>query len=371
MLLGVVGIAIWPMYYSGVLETYPLATHLRLMIHGFLGSFVLGFLFTAGPRLLDCPKPNQSLIEGFLILSLLQAVFAFSIPVAADALFLFQLCTILVLAYYGFKLRGDLPPPGFVLGVAGLLSALTGAVLMLMVDFGRGGATAYQLSRILLFQAFPALPLIGIGAFFFPKLARTPNPQDLPVNPNLTKPWLVRASFALAAVLVFAISVVLEIQGQHKVAYLLRAFALAAYLFLETPLLTRPRGENSQLFHLLVCSAAIVASFALIALYPAQKTAWLHGFFICGLSGSILLVATRVIFGHSGNLLLAINSRKPLIWALATLAFAAGARISADFIPETRISHHVYAALFWLVVAAVWLRKVAPKVREEEPPTLG
>lgn len=366
MLLGVVGILLWPLFYGGLIEAYPLSAHLRLMIHGFLGSFVFGFLFTAGPRLLSCPRPNQSIIEGFLIISLLQAIFAFSNPIAADALFLFQLSTAFVLALQGFKLRGDLPPPGFVLGIAGLLSAIAGAALMLICDLGKGGTISYQLSKLLLFQAFPALPLVGIGAFFFPKLARTPNPQDLPENPRPTAAWLKRAAYAMVTALLFAVSIVIEIKGHHKEAYLLRAFSLAAYLCLETPILTRPRGENSQLMHILCCSAAIVISFALIALYPAQKTAWLHGFFICGLSGSILLVATRVIFGHSGNFVLAMKSRKPLLLAILALLIAAGSRISADFWPEIRITHHVYSAAFWLLVAAVWLAKVGPKVTIED-----
>lgn len=367
MLLGIVGIALWPLYFAGMLETYPLAAHIRLMIHGFLGSFILGFLFTAGPRLLDCPKPNQALIEGFLILSLLQALLAFLNPIAADALFLFQITAILALAVFGFKLRKDLPPPGFLLGLAGLLCAFAGAIAMLLVDLGIGGMTGYQLSKILLFQAFPALPLVGIGAFFFPKLSAAPNPQDLPENPNLSKAWLKRAAFAVAAVVVFAVSIFLEIRGAHMLAYCLRAFSLAAYLLLETPLLARSQAKSSQRIHLLICSIAIVASFSLIAFFPAQSTAWLHGFFICGLSGSILLVATRVIFGHSGNFALSLSSKRPLLWAIAALILAAASRISADFLPAIRISHYTYAALFWLIVAVVWMGKVSPKVRSEEP----
>ncbi|MBK1878850.1 NnrS family protein [Pelagicoccus mobilis] len=367
MLLGIIGIALWPLHYAGVIETYPLASHLRLMIHGFLGSFVIGFLFTAGPRLLSCPQPNGSIIEGLLIVSILQSVFAFLHPIAADALFLFQLSAVLFLGLVGFKHRSDLPPPGFILGIAGLLSALVGAVLMLMTDLGKGGSLGYQLSRILLFQAFPVLPIIGIGAFFFPKLTKDKNPQDLPVSRYPSKQWLVRASYAATAAFAFGFSVYLEIKGNHQFAYLLRAATLATYLCLETPLLIRSRGDSSQRLHLIACSIAIVSSFAAIAFYPAQKTAWLHGFFICGLSGAIVLVATRVVFGHSGRPLLALASRKPLLWGILFLAIAASARVFADFRPDIRITHYLYAATFWLVVAAVWLSKVAPKVRFEEP----
>ncbi|EDY81543.1 NnrS protein [Verrucomicrobiia bacterium DG1235] len=368
MILGVIGVLIWPLYFAGVLESYPLAAHLRLMIHGFLGSFVIGFLFAAGPRLLGSPHPPLPVVTAFFASTLAAAFCAFLSPLFADVLFLLQITCLISLGAYGFSKRADLPPPGFLLGITGLLCALAGGAFMLQLSLGHGNTLTFHLSRILLFQAFPALPLIGIGAFFFPKLSGTPNPHDFPVNPKPTKPWLQRAAIALAAVAGFAISIVFELQGHHKTAYLLRAGVLAAYLALESPLLIRPRKPNTQLLHLIVCSLAMIASFTLIAYLPAQKTALLHGFFICGLTGSIILVATRVVLGHSGNLPLAIRSRKPLLWGITLLAFAASSRIAADFLPDLRISHYIYAALVWLAVAAFWMAKIAPKVRTAEPP---
>lgn len=369
MVLGVIGILLWPLYYSGILSTYPLASHLRLMIYGFLGCFVFGFLFTAGPRLLSCPKPNKAIVSVFFATSIAAAIASFLSSAVSDALFIFQISIVIGLGAFGFAKRGDLPPPGFILGITGLVCALVGAVNMLLLSLGEGGALSYQLSRILLFQAFPALPLIGIGAFFFPKLSGAPNPQDLPTNPKITSAWVTRALFATAAVTAFVVSVVLEIQGLHSFAYGLRAVTFGGYLLSETPLLVRPRQPNTQLIHLLICSASIVVCFALVGLFPAQKTAWLHGFFICGLTGSIILVATRVVFGHSGNFQLAKTSRSPLLIAIWVLTFAAAARVAADFWPAVRTTHHLYAAAAWLIVAAIWMFKVAPKVRESEAPS--
>ncbi len=370
IILGICGVSLWPLHYSGLMASYPIVPHLRMMIYGFLGCFVFGFLFTAGPRLLSCPKPSKQVVAAYFVTSILLAIMAFIDPVASDMLFLLQLLGVVGLGIYGFSKRGDLPPPGFVLGIAGLVGAVVGMVFMVMLSLGKGGAISYQLSRILLFQAFPALPLIGIGAFFFPKLSGAPNPQDLPTNPHLSKPWLIRASFAAATIAGFAVSIVLEIKGQQQTAYFLRAAALGGYLASETPLLVRPRQANSQLLHLLICSTAIVVCFALVGLFPAQRTAWLHGFFICGLSGSIILVATRVVFGHSGNFPLAVSSKSPLLIAIGILAFAAAARVASDFWPNVRTTHQLYAATAWLAVAAVWMYKVAPKVRQSEaPPT--
>src|SRR4051794_22640840 len=50
---GVVGLALWPLHLWGVLPVYPAMMHSRLMIEGFMAAFIVGFLGTAGPRLLS------------------------------------------------------------------------------------------------------------------------------------------------------------------------------------------------------------------------------------------------------------------------------------------------------------------------------
>src|SRR6187402_2690292 len=54
-LLGISGVSLWPLYFSGLHKFYPGQMHARLMIEGFLAGFVLGFLGTALPRLLSAP----------------------------------------------------------------------------------------------------------------------------------------------------------------------------------------------------------------------------------------------------------------------------------------------------------------------------
>ena len=51
ILFGLSGVSLWPLYFSGLHKFYPGIMHARLMIEGFLGAFIVGFLGTAGPRL--------------------------------------------------------------------------------------------------------------------------------------------------------------------------------------------------------------------------------------------------------------------------------------------------------------------------------
>ena len=55
ILASVVGVLLWPAYFFGWFSTWPLELHARWMVVGFGGSFVVGFLGTAGPRLIGAP----------------------------------------------------------------------------------------------------------------------------------------------------------------------------------------------------------------------------------------------------------------------------------------------------------------------------
>ena len=54
-LLGVFGVSLWPLFYFGAGIAYPNIAHARLMIEGFMASFIFGFLGTAGPRITSAP----------------------------------------------------------------------------------------------------------------------------------------------------------------------------------------------------------------------------------------------------------------------------------------------------------------------------
>ena len=56
VLMGVLGVCMWPLYSFGGISFYPGMNHSRVMTFGFFGGFMMGFLFTSLPRLLDA-KP--------------------------------------------------------------------------------------------------------------------------------------------------------------------------------------------------------------------------------------------------------------------------------------------------------------------------
>ena len=62
--LGLVGVAIWPLYFGGFLEMYPGTGHTRLMGQGFFGAFIFGFLGTALPRMISAKPFSIAPISG-------------------------------------------------------------------------------------------------------------------------------------------------------------------------------------------------------------------------------------------------------------------------------------------------------------------
>lgn len=73
-LLAVLGVALWPLYYAGALVEYPSILHARLMVEGFMASFIIGFLGTAGPRITSAPYFSRSELLLLVIPSVLLAV---------------------------------------------------------------------------------------------------------------------------------------------------------------------------------------------------------------------------------------------------------------------------------------------------------
>jgi len=81
----------------------------------------------------------------------------------------------------------------------------------------------------------------------------------------------------------------------------------------------------------------------------------------------ILAVASRVTWGHSGNIDFAEGKRTALRWIIGILLMAIGTRVVAGFIPTIRVSHHIYAAALWIIAVGIWSFAVLRYVRVADP----
>jgi len=362
LFLGAIGVALWPLFVWHAIAFYPAQAHVRLMIEGLMGSFIIGFLGTAGPRLLDASPLIAAETCALLVLQIASAFLHLTQrQTAGDIVFLTLLLLFVGMMAKRAGARTDLPPPPFVLVLFGLLNAIAGIFLITAAKSLTNGSFTNQLGSLMLNEGFVLFPILGVGAFFFPKLlgGAKPEPTDLRIATTL---WIKRAMIAALIGAVIWISFVLEALGWTRTAALVRGLTTLIYFVRQGHLLERPSGPPflAQCFRL--GALLLVAGLLLPSALPTYRLANLHLTFIGGFSIILFTVSTRVIIGHAGQSQLFRKRLRFLISALALLIIAMIARVGADFVPPARNSHLVYAALIWLLAAIIWLCALGPKL---------
>jgi uncharacterized protein involved in response to NO len=366
LFLGAIGVALWPLFVWHAIEFYPAQTHVRLMIEGLMGSFIIGFLGTAGPRLLDASPLIAAETCVLLVLGIVSGLLHLvQRQTAGDIVFLTQLLFFVGMMAKRAGKRNDLPPPNFVLVLFGLINAVAGIFLITMAKSLMNGSFANRLGSLMLNEGFVLFPILGVGAFFFPKLlgGAKPEPSDLRIAATL---WLKRAAIAALTGLVIWSSFVLEALGWTRTAALVRGLTTLAYFIAQGHLLEKPSGPPFLAHCFRLGALLLVAGLLLPVALPGYRVASLHLTFIGGFSVILFTVSTRVIIGHAGQSHLFRKRLRFLVATLTLLVIAMIARVGADFIPPARNSHLVYAALIWLLAATIWAVALTPKLSLSE-----
>src|SRR5947207_8270150 len=99
IILGLLGVSIWPVYYFGLTEGYSGRAHAFVQTDGFLYSFIVGFLLTAIPRFTGTeppPLPVQYALATVVAFSAL--AFEFQFFIAGQTAFLIAHGTLIILA---------------------------------------------------------------------------------------------------------------------------------------------------------------------------------------------------------------------------------------------------------------------------------
>ncbi len=363
VVLGVVGVSLWPLFYLGAID-YPGVAHSRLMIEGFMASFIFGFLGTAGPRITSAAPFSMTEVGTLFTLNLLAA----GMHIGGGHR-LADICFTLCLLFFArtiairFHRRKDCPPPNFVLVGLGLVSGIVGAALVASFA-SEQYSRFYSLGGALLNQAFVLLPILGVAPFFIRRLLDQPGP-DLPESRKSPPGWTGQAGFAALTGIVIIGSFCIDAWSLPETGGWLRVAAMMVYLGVQLPFAGRAFLADCLRLALIF----IVAGFAAAAVLPVYRVGAWHIVFITGFNFMVFTVATRVVFGHSGNL---SKLGKPLPFFLvsaALLIVAMISRYSAELAPAVRAVHLVSAALCWLLAMAIWAVKVLPKVgvAEAEP----
>lgn len=368
VLAGIVGVALWPLHFVGVVELYPGQGHARIMACGLFGAFIFGFLGTAMPRMLSAPRlTTVQVLPLLLVHAAAVAAFAGSKMFVGDVLFLLMLAAFAGLMALRARQRKDTPPPGFILVGLSFLSVFSGTALAVLQHFREFDVFWIHLQRLLSYQGFVLLPILGIGPFILPRLFGMQSQHDFPETIIPAPAWWRKAALAFGAGALVFVSFFLEARGWHRAGHALRFAAALGYIAIEMPFHRAP-AVNALGVGVRIAFAGIVAGFLAVALWPVYRVGLLHVTLVGGFAVITFVVATRVVFGHSGNLALLRGRNRWLLVAIGLMLFGMATRISGDFWPRVLASHYSYGAILWIAGVLLWAWYVLPKVlvMEEE-----
>ncbi len=373
LFFGISGVSLWPLWFSGLHKFYPGVMHARIMIEGFLGAFVLGFLSTAVPRLTGTRNLSWTELGCFIFL----AIGTIGLHIAhqhtlGDAAFLALL--LLFVGCMGSRLSQstDRPPPTFTLVAFGIVNAVAGTCLLLSAPLGVQDIRSPALGLLMLEQGFVLSLVLGIGGFLVPRFLGLPRSLPPEATPEFSQVWNRRALRAAAIGTVLLATFVMEVfTSVPKLAGAIRLVAVAVFLGSEIPLRGGLGAGTTVSASLRLALLFLLLGILFPILWPVQRVAGLHLLFIGGFTLITFTVATRVVLGHSGQAHLAMRPFAPLSIAAGLLILAAILRIVGDFQLLTR-GHWLDAASYaWMVAAGVWGFRVLPNVRfpdEEDSP---
>lgn len=355
--MGVFAVGLWPAYVWGALDFYPGLMHARIMIEGFLTCFVVGFLGTAFPRLLSVRRFTlEESLSWTLALVAASGCHLFGNHLWGDYLFTLSILLLVGSLLARYPSRKDTPPPGFVLVMLGMLCALIGGAMQVAIQLKPEGISPFvaHLSRLALYQGYLLLPVMGIGAFLIPRFFGMPNRQDFPESKQLPAGWIPRAIFAASCGALVLGSFALEAGGHARSGFALRAFAVLLYFYRELPIHEAKFNQGALALAMRISLLSIPLGYALMAIWPERQAAFIHVVFISGFSLLTFTVASRVILGHSGQSHLFRGKLKSVYALLGLLILAMATRVSADWLPDIRLSHLGYAAVVWMLGVVIW-----------------
>lgn len=363
LLVGISGVSLWPLYFTGIHKFYPGVMHGRMMIQGFLMAFIMGFLGTAAPRLTGTRPFSGGALGTFL--ALLAAVVGLQIghrPQIADCLFLFLLGGFGGCLFRRFRQRTELPPPSFGLVGCGFLHALLGTALLIFAASRPEAMRAGLLGNALLYQGFVLCLLLGVGGFLLPRFLGLAVAEEEEAAEALA--WRRRMSLSLGVGALLLLSFFLEVwTGRGQVFGFARGVLSTVYLLAQVPLYRKDVQRATLAQALRLGFVLLLIGLFLPGLLPMQRVGALHLVFIGGFTLITFSVATRVVLGHSGQGS-RVQQRLPFLTVtVALLLIGAVLRIWGDFLPASRSTMLNTASYLWMLAAGIWGWRLLPAVR--------
>lgn len=371
ILAAIAGVLMWPLLYAGKLDFYPGEAHSRVMIDGFLGAFILGFLGTAFPRLVGNTSWSPIGLSILLLAWLTCVASALTGHVTgADGAFAITLVLFLIgMIRRWLSGNRDTPPPGFVMAFLGIGGGAIASASLAWDDGRWMSLGGWQFAKLWLYQGFLLLPLMGIAPYLLPRFFGHESPHSFDESPRPPTGWWPRVFASLSATALITTGFAWEASGKPLPGHLLRAAVILVWFLLETPVFRRAQLATTPGNVVRFSVAGLVVGTAAAGIWPLARVGSLHLFFAAGFGIAVVAVATRVVLGHAGRHDLLAGKINWLRAAAGLLILAAATRATSDFLPAVRVSHHIYAAWAWALGCTVWFAALFRYFGKEERQT--
>lgn len=183
----------------------------------------------------------------------------------------------------------------------------------------------------------------------------------------MTSDWLAAARFAGWVGVLLIASYGLEAAGWARAAVTMRAALITGFLWRELPLERLRWTWNGVQWLLVVGLVCLPLGVLASGWLPGWRVAMSHVELISGFGFITVGVATRVVFGHSGERAQLERFHAPITVAAGLMLLSLINRLTGDVIPSTMVSHYLYGALCWLAGLLLWAVRVLPKVLRPDP----
>jgi len=313
------------------------------MLQGFVGCFMIGFLATAAPRVLQAPPLQKSPLMLLFVLQVacsVAHVFGYHDP-ANLGFILALLILVFNIASRAIGKRKWLPP-GIAMAVIGILTA----VAALSYEAVAGSTT---LSNRYFHQAFLLLPILGIGSYLFPLIFKTRKKQSAELK-------LFRKVEAVVVSVILLLTYWIENQGATTAMPATRALICLVWLTEKTKWYRQVPQQGPLAWGVKSAILALITTQIMLCFVPYQRIAIEHLTYISVFGLLCLTVGSRVSISHSGDNQQLSKWSASAIMILSFIWISALTRVTADFMPAIRVSHHIYAAVFWVIGVTIWWR---------------
>ncbi len=352
ILLGIMGVAIWPLYYFHITEGYSGRAHAFVQTDGFLFAFIAGFLLTAIPRFTGTETPSRTTQWALTaIVTACAIAFEFQFFAIGNALFLAAHFMLIVLAVRRFLRRQQDPPETFAFIGMGLIAGTLGALIDAGIAWSIVAPALDLLGKRLLTEGMVLLLVLGVGGFLGPRLlgfAEMPGFIRADKAQSEGRKTLV---YKIAGLTVL-ISLIAEYGLGTAILAFLRAATVTAVILSTVRPWKRPAMHTTLAWCVWTAHWLVIMSVWLSAIAPRYRIDLLHILFIGGFTLLILSVGTRVTLSHGGYDLSLERRSWPLRIGLTTLLIAMLARVGAPF--AAYFDHLAWAGLLWIAGMLVW-----------------